>query len=349
MHRYAAVSLSLAFLVTPVLGQVAPQPPKAPQQEELASPPPPRPAPAPRPVIQPRPAPKPLPAFNIPEPIIKDGQYWFRPEPTDLLTLGFNPVLTPDVVAKLAPLLSDRRKQMQDLLLANPENTEQMLSPTFTMIDLKDPSTLTQAQAVLAPLRDIGPISVVLNSSGVLDTTARQLSQQITSGYQQKLIGAVREATPVDPDEDPSTNASQAAVGQIVFEYAISEPKFAFGLLAARVFEDLDAAFKAVDISPASVALLRESAPTVAAQTSIAQRADTARMAFANLTIVERQALANYAATLRTDADFTMPETGTSFRAMTDEERTQALIAAYGGSPFDWSKYVQAEASASDD
>ncbi len=301
--------------------------------------------------MQPRPVPvpEPLPEFNTPEPIIKDGQYWLRPEPTDLLSLGFNPVVTPDVVAKLGPILSTRREQMQDLLLSNPDNTDQMLAPEFTMIDLKDPSTLVQAQAVLAPLRDIGPITADINSSGVLSSMARRVNQLVSSSYQQKLLGAVRQSNPDAPGEEAPTGSSNAAVGQIVFEYAVSEPKFAFGLLAARVFDNLDAAFAAVDVSPASVALLRESAPAVSAETNIAKQADVARVALANVTMSERQALANYAATLRAEQEFPQPEAGVSFRKMTDEERTHALMAAYAGTPFDWSKFVQTEASANDD
>ncbi len=285
----------------------------------------------------------PLPDFVAPEPIVVDGQTRLRQEPSDFLALGHNPLLTAGMIAQLAPVLSERRIAMQDLLLAHAENTEQMLSPEFTHVDLKDPTTLISARAVLAPLGELGPLGNKLNSTGFMNNTMRRLTQTIGASYQNALLGAVRSENPDVAGEDATTGSSNSAIGQIIFEYTVAEPKFAFGLLAANLFDDLDATLNAVSISPASAGMLREAAPMIAGSTNFAHRAAEANKAITNVTLTERQELMKYAVSLRPNPEFEMPADDASFNEMTNEQRVNALLAAYAGHTFDWSSYIKTE------
>jgi hypothetical protein len=323
------------------MGQIAPQPPVEAEPLPVAPvPPPQRPMPAtpPRPVVAP--APQPLPSFEPIVPATVDGRLWLRPEPTDLLALGHNPLITAHTVARLAPVLSQRRVAVQDILLANPDTTQQMVSEGFTKIDLGDPSTLDTARAVLTPLAQVGPLTNTLNSSGLLDQRARQLNQQISRDYQNQVTTAVRTESPAVEGEDPAQSVANATIGELLFEFTIGEPKFAYGLLVANLFDDLDASIAAANLSPASAGLLRQAAGDVAAQSALIDRARAAQQALSVVTLNERVALLNHAATLRSDAEFTLPEDSVSFRELTVQERTDALMAAYAGVPFEWQAFV---------
>ncbi len=351
LPRVLIASLACTLTAPAAVAQIAPQPPATPEPEELVqappmpqrtAPAPPPPPPAPRPAA---PTPPPMPEFTAPEPIIVDGQTRLRPEPTDLLAMGHNPLVNAGVVAKMAPLLSERRIAMQDLLVSTFDNTEQMLSPTFTQINLSDPSTLVQAQTVLGKLRDIGPLSQALNEARLLDTTMRRVNQAIAGEYQNALITGVRAENPDAEGEDQLRGASNAAVGGIVFEYAISEPKLAMGLLAASVMADLDAALANAEVSATSEALLRQSEATMDPGASLAAQSSAALTAFQQLTMTERKALYDYAMTQRPTDALTAPADGLSYREMTNEERTRALIHAYAGKPFNWQAYVIEDAA----
>jgi hypothetical protein len=328
------------LLALPTMGQIAPQPPvEAEPLPQAPVPPPQRPMPAapPRPVVAP---PEPLPSFDPIVPATVDGRLWLRPEPTDLLALGHNPLITAHTLARLAPVLSQRRVAVQDILLANPDTTQQMVSEGFTKIDLSDPSTLDSARAVLTPLAQVGPLTNTLNSSGLLDQRARQLNQQISRAYQNEVTGAVRAESPAVEGEDPAQSVANATIGELLFEFTIGEPKFAYGLLAAHVFDDLDASIAAANLSPASAGLLREAAGDVAAQSAHIDRARAAQQALSVVTLSERVALLNHAATLRNEQQFTLPNDSVTFRDLTVQERTDALMDAYAGVPFNWQAFV---------
>lgn len=192
-------SVALAQFVTP-----PPATNPTPEKEIPTAPTPPPPPPAaadpPQPRIErARPAREPIPDMPFKE-WEKDASGVLVPltEPLELAALRRNPLVTPDVMAKIDAFFPERRKSMERIVIENLDLVERIDQGLFEKTDFNDKASVGQVVSTTKPLTTPSLASDLKNRQ-IIDDKTFGLNSRITTAYTKAGMPPRKEGA--SPDE----------------------------------------------------------------------------------------------------------------------------------------------------
>lgn len=343
MSAWTVAGVLASLAASSASGQLVVPPGPPPAETPKVAPPPPPPPPSPsRAAVQADPELPPVDYKPI-TPRDADGNAVELTVPQDFVALGHNPWVEVPMLARAASPLQARRLEVEQAIIENLDGVERLTTDEFRNIELvpDDPRSaerLTLLQASLRPFIDLGPLTKPLVESQAIPKRVEQLHSRITNAYQtdlMKRISATRSAGQ-DMNNGIIQFMSRTSTAEIIYFYDRLVIDAAAGVMGWASELGLDDAAR--DAVRGALPALQAASP--------AERAEAARAVLAPLTLDQRKRALQKAQLSRPAPQPTkIPDGTVSFRPITVEERTSAVMAIIEGKAFDWTPFV---ASASD-
>jgi hypothetical protein len=152
-----------------------------------------------------------------------DGKLIPLREPIEWAALRNNPLITPDEMSRIGPVLEERRRTIDRIVIDNLDVAEQIDGGFFEKIDLANNQAFQQLLNVSKPLRpdDLLPMSRALMSRGLLTYDQESLNNKIAQEYKLAAIPSL------GPDAGPEQRAGHARRSlALLYKEGLDEPLF---------------------------------------------------------------------------------------------------------------------------
>lgn len=264
-----------AFVPKPAVRPAAPAQ-LTPQQMQAANPPP----------VRAKIQPPTLPDLKWDSLVKRDGEGKLIPlaEPLDLAALRVNPMLKPDTMDQVKPLLADRAAAFERLVIDNLDVVESVDGGMIEKGDYYSKEGLTKVVTALKPLTGKSAPPTLTK-----ELEERKILSPEEAAFNKKIMKEYQDAT-YPPDKGPETRTPRSrAIIAIIQRASVEESMLTYERLAAEAGGRLGELAKSEGLDAAAKAALTSAAGGVNAKSSAAEKSAAYKKATAGLTLDQRR------------------------------------------------------------
>mgnify|MGYP001171296700 CR=1 FL=1 len=348
MRQVFSGLLILSLATSAAVAQVAPPPPPQPEERPAVEPPPPPVRSHPVEERPPRPTVTRAPSVDF-DPIAvpgPDGRIIRIEEPIEYAALAHNPLIGFTTVARMAPALYERRRNVENLVIEKLDMLDQLepggLIDTVRLggDQLEAAATLTKVMTTIQAINSDGLLVQYLERRGLMGRQAVALNQRIQNDYQSKVIAEIQATPPADGAAEPMDLLTRQALYD-----SISEVMYWRKRLFLESADNLDVALSGLDLSADVRSRAQPLSAALGAANNIDERLRLVRQVLAMLTPDQRKAAlkAVIAARSPVDADHLViaPGPTDTMAPLTTEVRSELLWSIFEGQPFDITPFIE--------
>jgi hypothetical protein len=184
-----------------------------------------------------------------------DGKVLPLSEPIEWAALRNNPLISPEDLARIAPVLLERRRAFDRIVIDNLDLAEQIDERIFEKLDLANNQAFQQLLNVSQPFRpdDLLPLSKSLTRAGLLDHNQEYLNNKISQDYKLATIpGLPPDATPEQKGQHSRRSLA------LLYKQGLDEPLFELRRMRLAAARSLSKTVPSLGLDPATAKAVTE-------------------------------------------------------------------------------------------